>query len=89
MNNLEDFLTEAIRKAFLSALPTPPAVEPDHKPVGKGIKIKGIRGLAAYLECSASSAQKMKNAGKFPFYEVGNRLFFWSNEIDQAIKAKC
>lgn len=50
------------------------------------VKIMGIRGLANYLKGSTSTAQKLKNDGKVPFYEVGNRVYFYSDEVDNALK---
>lgn len=51
-------------------------------------RIDGIRGLANHIRCSVSKAQDLKNKGKIPFHEVGKRVFFYSDEIDEAIKHK-
>ncbi|MEY8609342.1 DUF3853 family protein [Parabacteroides segnis] len=51
-------------------------------------RIDGIRGLANHIRCSVSKAQDLKNKGKIPFYEVGKRVFFYSDEIDEALKYK-
>lgn len=52
----------------------------------KGQKVYGIRGIAAYIGCSPAKAQNMKNAGILPFYEVGRRVFFYTAEVDKALK---
>ena len=52
----------------------------------KGQKVYGIRGIAAYIGCSPAKAQNMKNAGILPFYEVGRRVFFYTSEVDKALK---
>ena len=52
----------------------------------KGRKVYGIRGIADYIGCSPAKAQNMKNAGLLPFYEVGRRVFFYTNEVDSALK---
>jgi excisionase family DNA binding protein len=54
----------------------------------KGEVIKGIRQLASYIGCGLNTAQKLKNEGKIPFSQYGNRLLFYSNEIDNALKMK-
>ncbi len=50
------------------------------------IKINGIRGLADYLEVSIPTAQKLKSSKKFPFYESGNKVFMYSDEVDLGLK---
>lgn len=52
----------------------------------KGRRIDGIRGLAAYMMCSPSKVQNMKNEGLLPFYEIGRKVFFYTAEIDEALK---
>lgn len=51
-------------------------------------KIFGIRGLAAYLSVSVPTAQRLKNSKKFAFYESGNKVFFYSNEVDAGLKVE-
>lgn len=51
-------------------------------------KINGIRGLAKYLEVSIPTAQRLKNKGKFPFYEAGNKVYFFSDEVHKGLKSK-
>jgi len=50
------------------------------------IKINGIRGLASYLEVSVPTAQRLKNSRKFPFYESGNKVFMYSDEVNAGLK---
>lgn len=53
---------------------------PEHK------RIYGIRGLATYLSISVPSAQKIKSSKKFPFYESGNKVFMYSDEVDSGLR---
>lgn len=48
-----------------------------------GKEVYGIRGLADYLGCSTTTAQKIKNAGKIPFVNIGNRVVFNSADLDK------
>jgi len=50
--------------------------------------IKGIRGLATHIGCGLNSAQKLKNGGVVPYSKYGNRLIFYSNEVDAALRQK-
>ena len=50
------------------------------------VQILGIRGLAKHLNCSPSHAQALKNEKKVPFYNHGNRVFFYSDEVDKSLK---
>lgn len=52
----------------------------------KGQKVYGIRGIAEYIGCSPAKVQNMKNAGILPFYEVGRRVFFYTAEVDAALR---
>lgn len=47
--------------------------------------IHGIRELAKFLKCSTSTAQKLKNEKRVPYYEAGRVLMFRSEEVLQAI----
>ena len=51
-------------------------------------KIIGIRGLAAFLNVCVPTAQKLKNQKKIPFYESGNKVYFFSDEVDAALRVK-
>lgn len=60
-------------------------VEPAYKQENRQ-KINGIRGLAGYLGVSVPTAQRLKNKGKFPFYESGNKVYFFSDEVNNGLK---
>lgn len=49
-------------------------------------KINGIQGLANYISCSPTTAQKLKSSGKIPFYNLGSKVFFYSDEVDAAMQ---
>lgn len=51
-------------------------------------RIDGIVALASYLGCAPSTAQKMKNEGKVPFYERGSRVYFYKDELAKALGQK-
>lgn len=72
-NVVKSVLTE-----FNSTDPTP--IVPER------IRINGIRGLSDYLPVSVPTAQKLKNSKKFPFYEAGNKVFFYSDEVDSGLR---
>jgi len=59
-----------------------PAKEPE-----KPLIIRGIRGLAAYLEISTSTAQKLKNLKIVPYWTIGNRVYFDSVAVEQAVRS--
>ena len=52
----------------------------------KRVKLNGIVGLADYINCSVTTAQKMKNEGKFPYYNIGSKVYFYSDEVEIALK---
>lgn len=51
-------------------------------------KINGIRGLAKFLEVSVPTAQRLKNKKSFPFYASGNKVYFFSDEVNDGLKVK-
>ena len=55
------------------------------RPYSKVDRIDGIGGLAKFLGCAVSTAQKMKNRREVPFYERGVRVFFYKDEIAKAL----
>ena len=59
-----------------------PAKEPE-----KPLKIRGIRGLAAYLEISTSTEKKNKNLKIVPYWTIGNMVFFDSVAVEQAVRS--
>jgi hypothetical protein len=51
-----------------------------------------IKELADFLNCSAATAQKLKNACRIPYRQVGRKVMFDSLEILKAMvpgKRKC
>lgn len=54
----------------------------------KGTRIDGIRGVAAFLHCSISKAQDLKNKGIIPFYNIGKKVYFFENEVTNALKGR-
>lgn len=79
-----DEIESAVKKALESSLPFHPLIEE----AKDRTKLFGIRNGAAYVGCAPSTFQKLKNQGKIPFHEVGKRVFFYSDEIDEALKHK-
>lgn len=60
----------------------------EKKDSGRGAIIHGIRGLAKFLGCSPSKAQDMKNKGLIPFSEIGRKVFFYENEVVNALSRR-
>ena len=54
----------------------------------KGNRIDGMRGLSAFLQCSLSKAQDLKNKGLVPFYNIGKKVYFFENEVTNALKGR-
>lgn len=54
----------------------------------RGNRIDGIRGLSAFLQCSISKAQDLKNKGLVPFYNIGKKVYFFENEVTNALKRR-
>lgn len=52
------------------------------------VKLKGIRGIASYLEISPSTAQKLRNKNIFPVYFTGGKLFAFSDEVTKSLTYK-
>lgn len=50
--------------------------------------IRGISGLAQFLNVSMVTAQKLKNQGKIPYRQVGRVLVFVADEVLDAMKKK-
>ncbi|NLT03657.1 MAG: DUF3853 family protein [Bacteroidales bacterium] len=49
-------------------------------------RIDGMRNLALFLDRSLPTVQKLKNEGKIPYYNAGNKVFFYSDEVINALK---
>lgn len=61
----------------------PPRLE---RPFDTEGRLKGLSELAAFLGCSRSAAQKYKLNGTIPFYENGRSLYFYEDEVREAVK---
>jgi len=61
-----------------SSPPPPNPAEP--------IRLYGDRAGAAYLGCSIMTIQKLRKRGSVPFYRTGRKVFYLSNELDEALK---
>ena len=57
-----------------------PLVEPESK------YIYSIRGLAAFLNCSQVTAQKLKNEGKIKYRQIGRKIIFETSEVIKAME---
>lgn len=55
---------------------------------GKGTYLKGIRRVAEFYKCSTRTIQELVNNGTIPSYRIGRNRYFWSNEIDEALRDK-
>jgi len=61
-----------------SSPPTPNPAEP--------IRLHGDRAGASYLGCSVMTIQSLRRSGSIPFYRLGRKVFYLSNELDEALK---
>ena len=59
----------------------PCKTENEPTPENKTALIRGIKGLAAFLNVSVPTAQKMKNDKIFPCIQRGRTIFFKSDEV--------
>lgn len=57
-------------------------------PALKRQRIDGVRELAKYLGVANSTAQNLRGRNLFPVYEAGKRVFFYSDEVDNALRVK-
>jgi len=48
--------------------------------------IYSIRELAAFLGCSVTTAQKLKNSGRIPFRQFGRKIIFDGKEVLEAVR---
>jgi hypothetical protein len=66
-----------------------PEVKNEIKPIEPTrVKINGIRGLADFLDVSLPTAQRLKNGKSFPFYASGNKVYFFSDEVNAGLKVE-
>lgn len=71
---LQRTINEAVRRAVEGVR------LPQQQP-SQSEQIKGIAGLARFLDCSQPTAQRIKNSGKIRYYQNGRTLIFRSNEV--------
>ncbi|UCS94840.1 DUF3853 family protein [Echinicola marina] len=50
--------------------------------------IKGLKGLANFLNCTLPTAQRYKSSGKIPFYQLtkSGTIYFDKDEVLKALK---
>lgn len=80
---LEQAITDVVKAAISQAMPERMVTS---ELAEKGKKIKGIRELASYLQCSTATAQALKNRNDIPYYQLKSRLYFYAGEVDAALK---
>ena len=60
--------------------------QPQHEITAKSAterkRLTGIRGISTYLGISTGTCQKLKNNGQIPTFNIGRRIYGFSNEID-------
>lgn len=49
--------------------------------------IRGIKGLAEFLNCGLKTAQQLKNSGKIPFTQVNRLVLFDPDKVIEAMNA--
>lgn len=59
---------------------------PSKAPAPERIRLRGIRALASHLGIGVNKAQNLKNEGTVPYYEDGGLLYFYSDEVDAALR---
>lgn len=45
-----------------------------------------IRGLANFLGCSTVTAQRLKNSGRIPYWQIGRKVMFDSTKVLNAME---
>jgi hypothetical protein len=58
--------------------------KPQSQPEAK--YIYSIKGLAAFLNCSQVTAQKLKNTGKIKYRQIGRKVVFETSEVLRAME---
>ncbi len=59
--------------------PTPPLPQ-------EPIRLYGDKAGSSYLGCSVMTVQALRRKGAIPYYRTGRRVFYLSNELDEALK---
>ncbi|MCL2434589.1 MAG: hypothetical protein FWD09_00440 [Lentimicrobiaceae bacterium] len=82
VQQLKEIICEVIATSFTAN--TLPKYESTATERGK--KLTGLRELSKHIGCGVNSALKIKNEGKVPYSKIGNRFYFYSNEVDIALQ---
>ena len=67
-------------KLMMQSRDDKPLAEPESK------YIYSIRGLAAFLNCSQVTAQKLKNEGQIKYRQIGRKVIFETREVLKAME---
>ena len=84
VQQLKDIIYEVITTSSL----TTPLPDYESTATERGTKLIGLRELSKHIGCGLNTAQKLKDAGRVPYSQIGNRFYFYSNEIDVALQTK-
>ncbi len=49
-------------------------------------KLYSLKELADFLGCSLPTAQRFKNSGRIPYYQIGRKVIFDSKEILKSLE---
>lgn len=82
-NELKTYIENAVYEAVNQALEAETLLQMSELKQTRENKklIRGIKGLAAFLNVSVPTAQKMKNDKIFPCIQRGRTIFFKSDEV--------
>lgn len=78
-SELLDIVTEAVKRAL-------PRLSDNKEAETSGNQIKGIKGLSEFLKVSHSHAQKIKNSGILPYFQIGKTILFDKAKVIEAMK---
>jgi len=81
VQELKDIIYEVITTSSINTLPNYESTATEH-----GTKLIGLRALKNHIGCGLNTAQKLKDEGKVPYYQIGNRFYFNSDEVDAALR---
>jgi len=82
VQQLKDIIFEVITTSSANTLPKHESTVTEC-----GTKLIGLRELSKHIGCGLNTAQKLKDEGKVPYSQIGNRFYFYSNEVDAALRA--
>jgi hypothetical protein len=75
-------LTDIIQLSVRGAM----QLQPEPQPAKQDHKIFGIKGLAAFVNCSEPTAVKIARSKKFNRYQDGRKIFFLESEVLKGLK---